>query len=84
VATIDGYDLRILHTGKDWDLRILRRFNPDVKHLKMDEPSEVLGIEKTLDEEDGEREVIEMELSEEEVRTVCSFAQPKGEKSSEG
>lgn len=84
VATIDGYDLRILHTGKDWDLKILRRFNPDIKHLKTDEPSEVLGIEKTLDTEDEEREVIEMELSEKEVDTVCRFAHPHGEKYSEG
>ena len=76
VATIDGYDLRILNTGNQWDLKILRRFNPDIKHLKQDEPAEVLGIEKTLEEDDSERETVDIDLSEEEVEMISRFAQP--------
>ena len=48
LATIDGYDLRILECGDEWDLRVLKRFNPDIKELEFDEPKEVLGIEKAL------------------------------------
>ena len=79
VATIDGYDLRILNTGNQWDLKILRRFNPDIKHLKQDEPAEVLGIEKTLEEDDSERETVDIDLSEEEVEMISRFAQPGSE-----
>ena len=79
VATIDGYDLTVLHTGKKWDLKVLRRFNPDVKHLKEDKPVEVLGIEKTLHREDEELKQVDIELTEEEVEMVCRFAQPKSD-----
>lgn len=79
VATIDGYDLRILNTGNQWDLKILRRFNPDIKHLKQDEPVEMLDIEKTLDEEDSDLEKVEIDLSEEEVEMISRFAQPGSE-----
>lgn len=78
VATIDGYDLRILHTSNEWDLRVLRRFNPDVKHLKIDEPSEILGIEKTLEKENEELEQVEVDLAEDEVEMTYRFAQPSG------
>jgi len=73
VATIQGYDLRILNTERQWDLKILRRFNPDIKHFKMDEPKELLQIDKTL-EEDGDRQQIEIEMSDEEVKLVYNFA----------
>ncbi|WP_414836434.1 hypothetical protein [Candidatus Nanohalococcus occultus] len=53
LATVEGYDLRILNTGRDWDLRKLKKFNPDIKHLKFDEPREEFGIEKALFETDS-------------------------------
>jgi hypothetical protein len=74
VATIDGYDLRILDTENKWDLKILRSFNPSVKKLKMEETSDVLGIEYTLDPEDEEQEEVEIDLSEEEVEMILRFA----------
>ncbi|MFB6241725.1 MAG: hypothetical protein ABEJ36_02880 [Candidatus Nanosalina sp.] len=79
VATIDGYDLRIFDTENRWDLKILRSFNPGVKELKMEEPSEALGIEKTLDSQDQEHDQVEMEISEEEVDTVLRFASLENE-----
>lgn len=72
VATIDGYDLRILTTGMDWDLRMLKRFNPDIKEISSSEPLEVLGIEKALFPEEG-LEHIDIELTDEEVEIVYEF-----------
>ena len=77
LATIQGYDLRVLRTNREWDLKLLRRFNPDIKHLKHDEPPEFLDIDKTLDEEDSERDYVGHEVSDEEVELVCNFAMPK-------
>jgi hypothetical protein len=74
VATIDGYDLRVLDTEKDWDMKILRSFNPNIKELKMDEPSDVLQIEKTLEKEDEDHETVEVEMDEEEIEMVLRFA----------
>ncbi|MFB6200059.1 MAG: hypothetical protein ABEJ83_04215 [Candidatus Nanohaloarchaea archaeon] len=44
LATRQGYDLRVLDTGREWDLRQLKKYNPDIKHLKTGEPREYLGI----------------------------------------
>ena len=65
IATTEGYDLRILNSSRDWDLRNLKKYNPDIKHLKFDSPKDVLGIEKTISEiEDEEKERIEIEMPE--------------------
>ena len=61
LATIQGYDLRILNTGRDWDLRQLKKYNPDIKHLKFDEPKEFLKIEKSVCELE-ETETIDIPL----------------------
>ncbi len=84
LATIQGYDLRVLQTDREWDLRLLRRFNPDIKHLKHDEPPEFLDVDKTLDEEDSEREYVGHKVSEEEVELVCKFAMPESGDESQG
>lgn len=69
LATIMGYDLRILDTSREWDYRNLKRYNPSIKHLKFDEPREELKIEKALfDSEDLEK--IEVKVEEEEVEQV--------------
>ncbi len=60
LATVKGYDLRVLNSGRDWDLRQLRRYNPDIKHLKFDEPKEVLGIEKSVNVPGMEKISIEL------------------------
>lgn len=67
LATIKGYDLRILNTGRDWDLRKLKKYNPDIKHLKFDEPKEALDIDKSVNM--GE-ESIEIDLEDKDVETV--------------
>jgi hypothetical protein len=53
LATIEGYDLRILDTEKEWDLRQLKKYNPDIKHIKQDEPLEVFDISKAVQDIDG-------------------------------
>lgn len=84
LATIQGYDLRVLQTGREWDLKLLRRFNPDIKQLKHDEPPEILDIDKTLDSDDEEREYVGYEVSEKEVDMICRFAMPETRQDSEG
>ena len=69
LATIMGYDLRILNTGREWDYRQLKKYNPDIKHLKFDEPKDVFDIEKATFDADGLEE-IEIELGDEEVNKV--------------
>lgn len=74
VATIQGYDLVVLNTSREWDLKTLRRFNPDIKHLKQDEPVDFLNVQKTLERDDDSREYVGPDLSEEKVDLVVSFA----------
>lgn len=57
LATIQGYDLRILDTGREWDLRQLKKHNPDIKHLKFSEPQELLEIDTALFETEELEEV---------------------------
>lgn len=62
LATINGYNLVILNTGREWDLRQLRKYNPRIIELKNDEPKEELGINKALFEsEKAEKVDIPME-----------------------
>ena len=65
LATIEGYNLVILDTEREWDLRKLRKYNPEIIQLKHDEPKEELGIEKAVSEIDG-KEKIDIEMPEEE------------------
>lgn len=81
LATVQGYNLKILNTGRDWDLKLLRRFNPDIKHLKHDTPPNFLEIDKTLDSTDEEREDVSPDVSDEDIEMIYRFATP--EKSTE-
>lgn len=72
LATIDGYDLRILECGDDWDLRVLKKFNPDIKEMQFDEPKQVLKIEKTLFDYEG-LEKIEIDVSDEDIQMVYEY-----------
>ncbi|MFB6202965.1 MAG: hypothetical protein ABEK01_00580 [Candidatus Nanohaloarchaea archaeon] len=74
LATINGYDLRVLNTDREWDLKLLKRFNPDIKHLKFDEPRDSLGIEKSLDERDG-METVDVDVEERDLEKVYGFLQ---------
>jgi hypothetical protein len=69
LATINGYNLIILNSGSDWDLRQLRKYNPDIIELKNDEPKEELGVEKALFE-DEELEKVEVPMEEVNVPQV--------------
>lgn len=75
LATINGYDLRVLDTERTWDLKLLKRFNPDIKELKFDTPKEELGIEKSVSGLEG-TESLDIELEDGEVETVYSFLMP--------
>ncbi len=81
LATIEGYNLKVLETEREWDLKLLRRFNPDIKQLKHDDPPKFLEIKKTLDSSDSEREDVSPDISKEDVEMIYSFATP--EKSTE-
>lgn len=69
LATVMGYDLRVLETEREWDLKNLRMYNPSIKHLKFDEPKQFLKIDKALFEND-ELEKVEIDLEEDEVEKV--------------
>ncbi len=75
LATIEGYDLIVLEGGLDWELKLLRRFNPDIKQLSTGR-SDVFDVEKSLLDE-GPEEKVEYDLSEEEVEMLLRFMQPK-------
>lgn len=68
IATTEGYDLRVLNSSRDWDMRNLKKFNPDIKHLKFDSPKKALEIEKTISEIDGSNGLkkIDIEMPDEE------------------
>ncbi len=71
LATVQGYDLRVLNTEREWDLRNLRQYNPDIKHLKLDSPRDVLEIGKTVSDVEGAEKVdIEMPEDDEEIEVI--------------
>lgn len=69
LATIDGYDLRVLDTGREWDLRQLKKYNPDIKHLKFSEPRDFLGIELSISDLEGV-EKVDVEMPSEKVELI--------------
>ncbi|MFB6114938.1 MAG: hypothetical protein ABEK04_01495 [Candidatus Nanohalobium sp.] len=69
LATLDGYDLVVLNSERDWDVRRLKKYNPDIKQLKSDDPVDFLEIEKGIGSFEGLEE-IEIEVSEEEIDFV--------------
>lgn len=69
LATVMGYDLRILDTDREWDYRNLKRYNPRIKHLKFEEPRDFLGIEKSLFRSEKTSK-IKLDLDDEDVTQV--------------
>lgn len=63
LATVQGWNLTVLETDREWDLRQLRKYNPDIKKLKSEEPIEELGIQKSITEIEG-KEKVEIEMPE--------------------
>lgn len=64
LATVQGYNLVVLNTDRQWDLKNLKKYNPDIKELKSDKPVEALDIEKTISDIEG-LEKVEIEMPEE-------------------
>lgn len=70
LATVHGFNLVVLETDREWDLRQLRRYNPDIKRLKSSEPREELGVEKAVSDIEGV-EKIDIEMPDkEETETI--------------
>ncbi len=69
LATINGYNLVILNPSRDWDLRQLRKYNPDIIELKADEKVDELGVEKSLFQ-DEETEKVDVPMEEVDVDRV--------------
>lgn len=46
-ATLDGFSL-VVRTERRWDLKCLKRFNPNIKNLKSGEP-DMLGLQRLED-----------------------------------
>lgn len=66
LATASGYDLVVTNCSREWDLKMLRRFNPSIKEVS--KPDKIFGIEKAVNL-DG-YEDIGIELDEEDVEPV--------------
>ena len=49
LATVQGYSLVVLKSERIWDLKQLKKYNPDIKHLKNEKPQEELGVKKSLE-----------------------------------
>lgn len=64
IATIDGYRLIVKETERQWDLKRLREYNPNIKEIKGDFTELDLGVSKSLDPED-ELETVDVELGDE-------------------
>jgi hypothetical protein len=64
LATVQGWNLVVLETDRKWDLRNLRKYNPDIKKVKSSEPVEELEVEKSISDIEG-TEKVEIEMPEE-------------------
>lgn len=69
LATVQGYNLMILETDRNWDLKQLKKYNPDIKELKSDDLVEQLGIEKAITDIKG-AEKVEIEMPDEEKKEI--------------
>ncbi len=69
IAITEGYDLRVLDTDREWDLRQLKKYDPDLKHLKFDEPKDFLGIKKSISDLEGVDKV-DIEVPEDKVELI--------------
>lgn len=66
LATASGYDLIVVECNRDWDLRLLRKYNPSIKEVS--EPDEVFQVTKSVNVEGFED--IGIEIDEEDVEMV--------------
>jgi hypothetical protein len=66
-ATLDGFSL-VVRTERRWDLKCLKRFNPDIKNLKSGDP-DALGLKRLGDTDFSSPE-------QEEIEELYSVLQP--------
>jgi len=66
LATASGYDLLVVECSREWDLKLLRRFNPSIKEVS--EPSEVFKVEKSVNLDGYEK--IEFDLKQEDIDPI--------------
>jgi len=66
LATASGYDLVVLDNKRQWDLKLLRKFNPSIKEVS--EPDEVFEITKSVNVEGFED--VNIDIDEEEVDII--------------
>ena len=66
LATASGYDLVVIECNREWDLRLLRKYNPSIKEVS--EPSEVFEVSKSVNVDGFED--IGIEIDEEDVEMV--------------
>lgn len=66
LATASGYDLVVVENKREWDLKLLRKFNPSIKEVS--EPSDIFEINKSVNI-DG-YEGVKIDVDEEEVDIV--------------
>lgn len=66
LATASGYNLVITDCSREWDLKLLRKFNPSIKEVS--EPSEIFEIDQALNLE--EYKDIGIKIDEDEVDIV--------------
>mgnify|MGYP007124899575 FL=1 len=72
IATIQGYNLLVIETERDWDLRLLRRMNPGIIEIDA-EAAEVLEPENSLNGEKGFPELGIDVKQEERIESVLRF-----------
>ena len=66
LATASGYDLLVTECSRDWDLKLLRRYNPSIKEVS--EPSEVLQVDKSVNIEGFEE--LDFDLGDKDIDAV--------------
>jgi len=66
LATASGYDLVVINSGREWDLKLLRKYNPSIKEVS--EPSDIFDIQKSVNVDGYEK--IGIEIDENEVDIV--------------
>ena len=69
LATLNGYRLVVLGEPREWDLKMLKKYNPSIKQAS--KPLEALGIEKSVNVEGFED--VGPDLTEEDVDEAYDF-----------
>lgn len=66
LATVSGYSLVVTQCRREWDLKLLKRYNPSIKQVS--QPSEIFEIEYALNIEGFQG--LDIDITDEEVEMV--------------